>query len=134
DGSWDSATVTCDLDGLNSIAPYGTPSRPLLTLDVTATNALNPPFGISVTNTLSIANSSLRVAGDIFSNSNIVVQPKVLGIGPSLVATSPGTIRAIRACTSGSGYFNPTPTCNSGTPSADPFASFPAPDVASLPN
>jgi len=136
DQTMDSAAVTCEWDASagTSIAPYGTPSRPLLTLDVTATNALNPPFGISVTNTLSIANSSLRVAGDIFSNSNMVIQPKVLGIGPSLVATSPGTIRAIRACTSGSGYFTPTPTCSSGTPIADPLSTYPRPVVAGLPN
>ena len=138
DGTKDSARVTCDLDPSSSIAPYGTPSRALQTLDQTAASGTNPPIGISVTNglTSSTVVGSLRVQGDVISNSNIYVQPKLIPIigGPSANLTSSGTIRANRACSTGSGLFAPTPTCNIGTPVADPYSSLTPPDVASLTN
>ena len=130
DGSLDSARVTCDLDTTNTTAPIGTPPRALLTLDTTATGLLGP-FGISVTNPqLTGSTGSLRTTGDVASNSNIVIQPKVLFI-PSGNLRSTGAIRANRGCTSGSGLFSPTPTCNTGNTIADP--AYPIPVVAGLP-
>jgi hypothetical protein len=50
---------------------------------------------------------------------------------PSGNLTSSGAIRANRACTAGSGLFSPSPTCNTGTVSADP--AYPMPSVGGLP-
>jgi hypothetical protein len=129
----DSAVVTCDLD--SKIAPFGTPSRALLTLDPTATSGTNPPVGITVSNGLSLSVGSLRVQGDVFSNSNIYVQPKVGVTGGNLTSSGGGTIKAIRAC-SASSLFSPAPLCGSGTPISDPLAPYaPKPaDLAGLPD
>jgi hypothetical protein len=135
DQTLDSAAVTCDWDASvgTSIAPYGTPSRALLTLDPTVTSGTGGPIGIWVTNTLGLTVGSLRTTGGIVSNSNIVVQPKTLGVGGNL--TSSTTIQAVRACSSGSGLFTPpTPTCNTNTPVTDPLSIYPRPVVAGLPN
>ena len=108
-GTRDSARVTCDLDPTTTTDPIGTPATALLTLDTTATGLLGPT-GISVTNPqLTGSTGSLRVTGDVQSNSNIVIQPKVLVV-PSGNLTSSGAIRANRACTAGSGLFSPSPT------------------------
>jgi hypothetical protein len=129
-GTHDSASVTCALDSTTTTAPIGTPTRGLLTLDTTATGLFGP-FGISVTNPqLTGSTGSLRVTGDVQSNSNIVVQPKVVVI-PSGNVTSSGAIRASQGCTSGSGLFSPAPTCNTGSVVADP--AYPIPSVAGLP-
>jgi hypothetical protein len=130
DSTMDSARVTCGLDPTTTTAPIGTPARALLTLDSTASGLLGP-FGISVTNPqLTGSTGSLRVTGDVQSNSNIVVQPKVV-IVPSGNLTSSGAIRANQSCTSGSGLFSPAPTCNTGSVVADP--AYPLPTVAGLP-
>jgi hypothetical protein len=113
DGTSDSARVTCDLD---TAGTTGTPPWALLTLDTTPTGLVGP-FGISVTNTVSGV-GSLHVTGDVQSNSNISIQPKVF-ILPSGNLTSSGAILANQGCTSGSGLFIPTPTCNAPTV-ADP--------------
>ena len=129
-GTQDSARVTCDLDTASTTAPIGTPPWALTTLDTTATLLLGP-FGISVTNPmLTGSNGSLRVTGDVHSNSNIVIQPKVF-IVPSGNLTSSGAIRANRTCSSGTGLFSPTPTCNTGTVIPDPAYSMPT--VGGLP-
>jgi hypothetical protein len=132
-GTQDSARVTCDVDPTptSTTAPIGTPSRALLTLDSTPTASLGGPIGISVTNPqLTGSTGSLRVTGDVHSNSNIVIQPKVI-IVPSGNLTSSGAIRANRACSTGTGLFSPNPTCNTGTVVADP--AYPMPTVAGLP-
>jgi hypothetical protein len=129
DGSHDSVRVTCDLDPTTTTAPIGTPGRALLTLDTTA-SGLFGPFGISVTNPqLAGSTGSLRVTGDVQSNSNIVVQKSLFL--PSGNLTSSGAIRANQSCTSGSGLFSPAPTCNTGSVIADP--AYPLPSVAGLP-
>src|SRR5262249_3151296 len=118
-GTQDSARVTCDLDPTSTTAPIGTPARALLTLDTTA-SGLFGPFGIRATNPqLTGSTGTLRVTGDVQSNSNIVIQTK-LGPVPSGNLTSSGAIRANQGCTSGSGLFNPAPTCNTGSVVADP--------------
>lgn len=115
DGTRDSARVTCALD----TGPVGTPASALLTLDKTV-----GPIGISVTNPLFTGPGSLRVTGDVHSNSNI-------GIVASGNLTSGGTIRANRGCSPGSGLFSPNPTCDTGTEVPDPTYSMPP--VAGLP-
>jgi hypothetical protein len=130
DGSQDSVRVTCDLDPSTTTAPIGTPGRALLTLDTTASGLLGP-YGTWVTNPqLTGSTGSLRVTGDVQSNSNIVIQPKVIVV-PSGNLTSSGAIRASQGCTSGSGLFSPAPTCNTGSVVADP--AYPIPSVAGLP-
>jgi hypothetical protein len=125
DNSKDSARVDCDLDTAGTIA--ATPPRGLLTLDPTLTNALGGPVGIAVTNPLaSLVTGSLQVKGDVQSNSNIVIQPKV-GLLPGSNLTSSGAIRAIRACSSGTGLFSSPLTCNTGTSVPDPMYPHPTP-------
>jgi hypothetical protein len=129
DGTRDSARVTCDLDSTTTTAPIGTPGRALLTLDTTASGLLGP-FGISITNPqLTGPTGSLRVTGDVQSNSNIVVTK--LPLLPSGNLTSSGAIRASQGCSSGSGFFSPAPTCNTGSVVPDP--AYPVPTVAGLP-
>ena len=130
DGSQDSARVTCALDPTSTTAPIGTPPRALLTLDTTASGLLGP-FGISVTTTQNTNPGSLRVTGAVHSNSNIVIQPRIPFVVQSGNLTSSGAIRANLSCSSGTGFYSPTPTCSTGTVIADP--AYPPPLVAGLP-
>jgi hypothetical protein len=121
-GTQDSARVTCDLDPNRTTAPAVAPGQTLLTLHEGTTSPLGPAgIVLAATN----ASQGLRVAGNIYSNSTIVVPAGNL-------TTAGGTIGASRSCPIfPAGSIVPTPSCKTSIVMPDPL--YDVPSTSGLP-